>query len=192
MEYKALLATLAIVISLIGYVPYFRDLLAGRTKPHAFSWGVWTVITGLAFAIQFSENAGAGAWVTGFTGLICFTIFLLALSKGKMSFPLIDWVCLIAALIALALWWFAKLPLASVALLVAADFIAFVPTFRKAYFKPYEDTPITFGLNGFKFVISLFALESLTLTTALYPASLVLTNWSFAAMVYLRRRQLRK
>ena len=189
-DYKVVLGLLAIIISLIGYIPYFRDIFSGKTKPHAFSWFVWSVITGIGFGIQFTEKGGAGSWVTGFTAVICTVIFVLALFKGKRSFPLTDWAALVAALMALVLWLVAKQPVASVLLITATDAIAFVPTFRKAYHHPHEDTAITFGLNGLKFFISLFALESWTLTTWLYPMSLIISNWAFTLMMYIRRKQL--
>lgn len=192
MDYKVVLGVITLVIAFVSYVPYFRDLFAGRTKPHAFSWFVWMVITGIAFAVQVAEKGGAGTWVTGVTALLCLVIFVFALFKGKRHFHLTDWICLLAAMVALALWQLAENPLAAVVLITLTDAIAFIPTFRKGFVKPYEDTPITFGLNGLKFFISLFALNSVTMTTWLYPASLVVTNWAFAAMVYARRRQVSK
>jgi hypothetical protein len=188
-DYKIALGILTLIIAFVSYVPYFRDLFAGRTKPHAFSWFVWMVITGIAFAVQVAEKGGAGTWVTGVTALLCLVIFIFALFKGKRHFHITDWLCLLAAMVALALWQFAENPLAAVILISLTDAIAFIPTYRKGYLHPFEDTPITFGLNGLKFFISLFALDSVTVTTWLYPASLTVTNWAFAAMMYVRRRQ---
>jgi len=191
-DYKVVLGILTLVIALVSYVPYFRDLFAGRTKPHAFSWFVWMVITGVAFGVQVSEGGGAGTWVTGVTAVLCLVIFVLALFKNQRHFHLIDWMCLLGALVSLAFWQLAENPAAAAVLITLTDAIAFIPTFRKGYHKPREDTPITFGLNGLKFFISIFALETLTLATWLYPASLVITNWSFATMMYVRRRQVKQ
>ena len=72
------------------------------------------------------------------------------------------------------------------------DTLGFVPTFRKAYQKPREETTTTFSFGAIKFAISLAALESFSLTTALFPAVLVLSNSAFVIMVLLRRRALAK
>ncbi len=189
-NYKVALGVLTLAIAFVSYVPYFRDIIAGRTKPHTFSWFVWTVLTGIAFGVQVAEHAGPGAWATGITTLLCLVVFVFGLVKGNVRFPLVDWLCLGLALVGLVLWQVADNPIAAVILITLTDAFAFIPTFRKGYVKPYEDTPSTFWLSGLKFFISLFALESVTLSTWLYPASLVLTNWVFVTMVYMRRKQI--
>ena len=73
---------------------------------------------------------------------------------------------------------------------MAADACGFIPTFRKAFHKPHEETLMEYALSVVKFTIALFALESFNLTTWLYPASLVLTNGLFVAMLLGRRRSL--
>ena len=90
MDYKIVFGYIATILAFIGYVPYFRDIIRNQTKPHAFSWLVWGILTGIAFTAQVTENAGAGAWVTGFSSLVCLIIFLLALFKGNRTFILSD------------------------------------------------------------------------------------------------------
>ena len=46
--------------------------------------------------------------------------------------------------------------------------------------------------SALKYVLGLAALGSLNWTTALYPASLVVSNIGFVALLWIRRRQLRK
>jgi hypothetical protein len=79
---KVVLSTLAIIISIIAYIPYFRDIFKGKTKPHAFSWLIWSVMLTIAFIAQLVEEGGAGAWVTGATAILCSAVFTLALFKG--------------------------------------------------------------------------------------------------------------
>jgi hypothetical protein len=114
---KESLGILAIVIGFIGYVPYFRTIFSGKTKPHAFTWFVWGLLTAIAFAGQIAGKGGAGAWVTGFTAFISFTIFALALAKGKKDFPVADWLCLVGCMLALALWAFTNDPLSAIILI---------------------------------------------------------------------------
>lgn len=79
MEYKIFLGYLAVVIGIVSYIPYITNIFRGKTKPHAFSWLVWAVLTGIAFAAQIVENGGAGTWVIEATALTCMVIFILAL-----------------------------------------------------------------------------------------------------------------
>ena len=192
MDFKIVIGVLATVVAFIGYVPYFKDIFSDKTKPHAFSWLIWGILTAIGFFGQVADNAGPGAWVTGFTAFVCFLIAGLGFIKGRKNIVLIDWLSLVGSGIALYLWYLTDSPLWSVILITLIDAVAFFPTFRKSYFKPNEETLITYFLSGIKFLISLFALTNFSLITSLYPISLVVMNFAFIAMLYVRRRQLKE
>lgn len=186
------LGILAVIIGFIGYVPYFRTIFNGKTKPHAFTWLVWGVLTGIAFVGQVVGDGGAGAWVTGFTAFISFTIFVLALAKGIKDFPLADWLCLVGCAAALGVWAFTNDPLSAIILITVIDALAFAPTFRKSYSKPYSEPMFTYAMSGLKFLVALFALQELSLVTVLYPASLVIANGAFVLLLVVQRKRLTK
>lgn len=189
-EYKEILGLIAIGIAIISYAIYFRQIIVGKIIPHAFSWFIWSITTGTIFAAQIVSGGGAGAWVTGFTSAAVFAFFVLAFVKGSRKFHKIDWVFLALALSSLVLWWLTKQPLLSVILITLTDLLAAVPTIRKAYHKPYEDSATLFGISALKFVVALFALQSLTLVTWLYPASVVFGNTVITLVIIIRRQQL--
>jgi hypothetical protein len=189
MDYKDALGIIAIIIGVIGYIPYFRTIITGATKPHAFSWLVWGVLTATAFGGQLVGRGQAGSWVTGFTALICFSIFTLSLVKGRRDFPLADWLCLIGCVIALGLWAITKDPFLAIILITLIDMLAFIPTFRKSYLNPYSETAFTYFMSALKFLVSLFALHVLSSVTVLYPASLVLTNGAFVILLIAQRKR---
>jgi chromate transport protein ChrA len=191
MEAKIWISAVAVVMTLVGYSFYFKDIFAGKTHPHAFSWLVWASLTAIAFAGQVSDGAGVGAWVTFTTAAISFIIFFLSLSRGEKNVTKSDWANLIGAGFAIVLWIFTKEPVLSVILITIIDFLGFMPTIRKSYYKPHEETLIHYVLAGFKFLLATIALENYSLTTWLYPMSLVLANFLFVIMLTVRRKQLR-
>lgn len=148
---KDTLGVLAVIIGFIGYVPYFRTILSGKTKPHAFTWLVWGTLTAIAFAGQIAGNGGAGAWVTGFTALISFIIFGFALVKGVKDFPAADWLCLGGCIVATVLWLITNDPLTAIVLITLIDAVAFIPTIRKSYSEPHSEPAFTYTLSGLKF-----------------------------------------
>ncbi|MBI5391039.1 hypothetical protein HZB02_06140 [Candidatus Woesearchaeota archaeon] len=176
MDYRTIIGIIATLIALIGYISYFRNIFAGRIKPHAFSWFVWGVIGITAFAAQVVKDAGPGAWVTGVTGLASIVIAVLALRKGVVDFPVFDWVCLGGAFLTLLLWWYTHDPTLAIIMITATDLVAFLPTFRKGYIMPYEEDIFAFSLGSVKYGVSLFALGTLSVATVLYPAYLVIVN----------------
>lgn len=188
---KTFLGILAILIGLYGYIPYFRNIFAGKTKPHAFSWFVWFLLTAIAFFAQIAGKGGAGAWVTGFTALVSLFITITALKVGRKNIVPLDWLFFVGSLASLVLWAVTKNPVGSVILITIIDALAFIPTFRKSYHKPDEETALTYTLSSLKFAVSLAALSVVTVTTALYPLSLVITNGLFVGMVLWRRQSLK-
>jgi len=179
----------AVAIATIGYVPYFRDVLQGRTKPHATSWLLWGLLAGIAFLGQISGNAGSGAWVTGFTAVMSLVVFVLSLFKGTRDVVLADWFSLAGAGIALVLWYLTSDPLLSVAISTVINALAFFPTFRKSWRRPQEETVVMYFLSGLKFVLALLSLQTVSLLTTLFPLSLVLMNWLFVALLLVQRRR---
>lgn len=182
----------AVALGLFGYFFYMRGILQGKVKPHAFSWFVWGLLTAIAFIAQVAEGGGACAWVTGVTALCSFGFALVGLSASSRVFiTRSDWVFFIGALLTIPVWYFTGNPLWSVILITVIDAIAFAPTVRKAFIYPETENGRTYALSGLKFIIGLFALESFTWTTALYPASLVVANFAFVAMLLWRRRSVK-
>ncbi len=189
-EYKVILGILATLITLISYAFYYRGIFKGKTKPHFFSWFIWSILVGIAFAAQLTKGAGPGAWATGVTALLCLSVAIVAFFKGTRDFPLVDWLCLTASFVAIALWVYTKDPTASIILITLTDLIAYIPTVRKSYHRPHEETLITYVLSAVIWTIGLFALESFALANWLYTGSLILTNVLFVTMVMIRRRSI--
>lgn len=187
-DYKEVLGVLAIVIGVLAYIPYLRDLFKGETKPHVFSWLIWGLITAIAFFAQASRGAGAGIWVEIFTFFICMFVAGWALFRGEKNITRTDWICFLGAMLAIVMWAITKEPLTAVILIILIDILAFVPTYRKSYSKPFEETLFTYLLSGIKFIPALFAVTSFNLTTVLYPSYLILANIAFVAFSLLRRR----
>ncbi len=75
---------------------------------------------------------------------------------------------------------------------VVAEICAFAPTYRKSFSKPHEETVSSYAGAAVAVALSLFALESHSLTSWLYPVSVLVTNALFVAYVIVRRKQLRK
>ncbi|MBI2984565.1 MAG: hypothetical protein HYY50_02980 [Candidatus Kerfeldbacteria bacterium] len=142
----------------------------------------------MAFVIQLVGGAGAGSWVTGLTTVICFFIFVLALIKGNRQFVWIDWISLISALVAMALWRISNNPTASVLLITITDALGFVPTYRKGYYQPLEETASQYALAALKWAFGLIALETFSFVTWFVPVSLILLNGGFFLLLLVRRK----
>lgn len=173
MEFKTVVGIIAVGLNVVAFLPYVIDTIRGKTKPHIYSWLIWTLITGIVFIGQQAEGAGAGAWVTGCTTAINLIIFLLALKKGSSDITLSDKLCLGSALVILVLWLLSSSMLLSILLVTLVDTLAFIPTIRKSLNKPEEETFITYPLSTLRCVLGLIAIESYTLITCAYPVAML-------------------
>jgi chromate transport protein ChrA len=183
-----LLGLIAVGIAIVSYGLYFKDIFARRTKPHGFSWFIWAILNAFICYEQIIHGGGPGAWVTGVAAFADTLIFLAAFRYGERNITKTDWVCMVLALLALGIWVINSDVVMSVILACSVFVIGFVPTLRKSLRRAHEETAITFALNGLKFLISLFALATFTVTTALYPAVLFVVNTTFAVYLYTQRR----
>lgn len=187
-----ILGIIAIILGIIGVVPYIKSIISGQTKPHIFTWFIWGLLTAIAFFAQWSEGAGTGAWVTGMSAAACITIFFMALKNNEHNITKSDTVTFTVALLILPLWYYTGNALYAIILVTIIDSLGFYPTFRKSYSKPYEEHFLLYTTGAIKFFISLFIMDSFNLTTTLYPISLVVLNTLFVIMLYWRRNIIRE
>jgi hypothetical protein len=178
---------LAVVFALVSYVPYFLATLKGTNKPHAFSWVLWSLLTWIAFAIQASSGAGPGAWASGATAICCVAIAVVSFKHGEKGVTRGDWAAFVTGLLAIPLWIATKDPAASALLVTFVDLAGFYPTFRKSWRKPRQEMVSTHLLSMIKHLLSIAALEAVSIPTAFYPASLFVANVLLSGMILLRR-----
>jgi hypothetical protein len=187
-EYKTILGSLSVVMGFIAYAIYFKGIIENRIKPHVFSWLIWGIVVGIAFAAQVVKGGGAGSWNSGVTALMCFVIAGLAYPRGKKDFSIYDWASLLGAFAAALLWALVKEPTGSVIILCVLNILGTMPTLLKSYECPREESAITFTLNGFKFVVAIMALQSYSIATWLFPLTVFATNASLVAVILIRRK----
>ncbi len=190
MDLKETLGIASIVVGFAGYVPYLHGMAKGRVHPHVFSWLVWTLLTGIGFMLQMQDHAGPGAWVTGFTAFVCAIVTAWSLKVGEKTITGSDWAAFIAALVTIPLWLGAHSPLMAMVLITMIDSLAFWPTFRKSWWKPWDEALPEYWAAVIKFGLALFALSHVTIVSALYPAALVVLHLAFIVMAGLRRKAL--
>ena len=190
-HFKEILSGIAVALTFTAFIPYIRDILKGKTKPHIFSWVIWGTTTFVVFLAQLEGHGGVGAWPLGVSGTI--TIFIANLAyvkRGNPTVTKIDWFFLIAALLSLPLWHITSDPLWAVVILTVIDVLGFGPTIRKAYNFPHSESLLFFGLFAFRDFLVILALEHYSTTTVLFPATTSMACFLLVTMIFYRRRGL--
>jgi len=188
---KEILGTVAVILTFLAYVPYYRDVLSGKTHPHIYSWSLWGLLTALVVALQLKGGAGLSAVaVTAAAGLMCVGIVVLSLKHGKKYITVSDTVVAILSLIAIGFWVFANQPNISMLLVIVADILAFIPTVRKSWHSPHTETLSLYVTNTVRFSLAFLALREYTFLSASWIVVWVIANFLFSVILVVRRKQL--
>lgn len=186
---KEIIGVIAVILTFVGYVPYILDTVKDKTKPHIYSWFIWAFVTFIIFALQIMGHAGAGAFVTLATAILCLTIFILGLKNGQKDITRFDTVTFIISLIAVIIWIFAKQPAISNILIITINTLANLPTIRKSWNSPYSETLFTWEMGAIRNLLGLLALANYSLFTWLYPVTNLLINVLVSILLIIRRKQ---
>ncbi|EMR12513.1 hypothetical protein MPL1_10012 [Methylophaga lonarensis MPL] len=169
---KTLLSGLAIAITFFAFIPYIKSIISGHTRPHVFSWIIWGSTTLIVFFAQLQDGAGIGAWPIGVSGVITLLVAWLAYRyRADYSITRTDQIFMLMAILSLPLWYFTANPLWAVILLTFVDLLGFGPTFRKAFYLPYQENIGFFSLFALRNLLVVLALEHYSVTTTLFPAA---------------------
>lgn len=108
---------------------------------------------------------------------------------GEWTIAYRDWASFAAAVVLCGFYIRFRQPTVAAILATAIDLIGYEPTIRKALNKPYEDSITAFTLNSFKFIPSLLAMHTVSMSTALYPAVMIPANAFVALLLFEGRRR---
>jgi len=188
---KQLISGIAVFLTFGAYVPYYRDILNGKTKPHVYSWALWSLLTILLVALQVLGGAGAASWVTIAAGILCIGVVVLSYKSSQKDITSSDTTVAILSLLAMCFWLIAKQPIISILLVILADGLAFIPTIRKSWGNPYSETLSLYVTNALRFFLALAAVEKYTFLSTSWIIFWALGNALFSFMLIIRRRVLR-
>lgn len=188
MEVKIFFIALSVVCGLSAFLPYFIDIFRLKTKPHAYTWLIWTITQGTAVVGIFYGGGGwAGTELTIGTFLV-FVIFLFSLKYGTKNITKSDTVVLVLAMFAILIWWQLKQPILSMIMVSAIDIAGYAHSLRKSFKDPWSETLISWILFALSDIFAIFALNQINFLTATYLASIGSANLILFFICYFRRR----
>ncbi len=186
---KEIIGSIAVILTFVSYIPYYRDIFRGKTHPHVYSWSLWGLLTILLVALQIRGGAGPAVWVTASAGLLCLGVVLLSLKNGKKDITTSDTVTALLSLVAIFFWLVVDQPVTSIILVILADLLAFIPTIRKSYFQPYSETLSLYVTNSLRFVLALFAVEKYTFLSTAWIIAWIVGNVVLSVLLVVRRKR---
>lgn len=192
LDWKLVLGILAGILTVIGYVPYFKDIFAGRTKPHLYTWLIWAVTQGTATAALLYGGGKFGSIVLIVGLILVLAVLGFSFKHGTKNITRGDTITLLVALSATVVWWQLNNPLLSVIMVSAIDGLGYIPTFRKTYKEPYSETISFWVIMAVVAVLGIIANAEYNLLTVTYLSVLAVANTAVVLLSFLRRKGIQR
>ena len=175
------------LLTVIGSVPYVIATLRGAARPQVVSWSVWAALLAIGSAAALSDGQVPAAAYSGFCAAECALVAVLAVRGGDLAFRRLDVLCLAGAAAGLVLLAVVRASAAAVAVTVAADLIAYIPTIAHAWRAPREETCSAYVLYAAGAWLALAVADFSVLAAVAYPAYLAVADTGVACMILARR-----
>ena len=190
--FQEFFGVLALALGLYGSGLYIFSILKKESRPHFYTFLIWSIITWIGFCAQFTDHAGPGMWVMLFTALATTITAILAIPFGTKDITKSDFIFLILSLSAIVPWLMTNDPFLSVLMICLIDGLAMIPTIRKSWNDPWGENLKSYGLHNAKFFLSLFAITNITFVTLAYPIAVITVNLFLIIACLYRRRTIAK
>jgi len=131
-EITKLLALVSVMIYLVAFGLYNRQVITGKSKPNAAMWTIWVF---LGFLNAASYRVMTGDWVKAmitYTGCAAMTFtFIFIVKTGKFTrLGQFDLACLFLGVSSVIVWWVKRDATFANLLMQICIAISFIPTTR--------------------------------------------------------------
>ena len=189
LDIKLVFSIIATLITIIwGFFPYIRDIFRNKTKPHIYTWLIWTITQGVATVGLIYGKGGWGALELLIGTFFVFIIFLLSFKYGTKNVAKLDTVMFVVALLFFVIWTQVQDPLLAVFMVSIVDILGYMPSFRKTFQEPWTETVTTWLLFAIGNIFVMLSLGQYNLLTLTYLVSIATANIILVAICLVRRK----
>jgi YVTN family beta-propeller protein len=198
------LAYLAALINLVAGGGAVVAALRRQIQPNPVSWAVWSATGWIAFAGQVQQGVGAPALLTLTVGIVATAILLacfVEIGSPEHRFQVnlhpswqvtpLDAACGVLALLTLVAWQVTASATVAIALSIAVDALAGIPTIAKAYRSPRTEPAVLYLAAIVCGVLTLASVTSWTFGDAGFAVYFLLLNITIAVPVTVDRLRTR-
>jgi len=181
---------LAFLFNLSGTASYLYAVIKGKARPHKVTWFLWALAPLIAFAAQLAQGVGISSLLTfsvGFGPLLIFTASFFS-KKSDWKITKFDLFCGLVSVLALILWALTQDAFIALLLAIAADGVACLPTYIKAWHHPETEDYRAYLFAVIASLITLASLQTWTFVFYAFPLWTFLVCSIFVVLIKLRTR----
>ncbi len=182
-------AILGAVLYLGGFVPYIYHVFHGRVVPHAFTFSVGMILSGINTYILITSGTLDASTITPIirtiAGVIGATIGWYLISKIHIT--RVDIIAIVLAVLCLGVVYIYG---ASSAIIptILVDILVLTPTLRKIHDNPDTEDAWAWILTVFSMAATLLSFPTHTLESSLFWAYVMIVNLLVAAYITYRKK----
>lgn len=191
-EYKEIIWIISVSILIYGKILYINSILKWKTKPHSYSWLIWTILMAIGFIWQYSDNWWSGTWVLLTWVLTSFLTLILSLKYGTTNITQSDKWILYCILCGIIIYFYSQNLKFTILLVILLDALWYIPTIRKTRIAPYSEDLLVWSISILPLLWAIIALDNYTFLTYWYLTVLISMNSIvIAVIIYYRRYPLK-
>ena len=191
-DFKLVIAIIATLLTIGAYFPYLRDVFQKKTKPHLYTWLIWAITQGTATVALLHGGGKFGAISLIVGTVLVVVVLLLSFKYGTKNITKSDTFVLIAALLAIVVWWQLNNPFIAVLMISAIDGLGYIPTLRKSFAQPWSETLSFWGVMAIVMALTIIANAEYNALTVTYLATLAIANTAVFTLCFFRRKVIQK
>ena len=124
-----------VLVSLVAFFFYFRNIFRGQTKPNLVSWFIWMLAPFIGVFFQLKAGAGLASlpvFLAG-AGSLLVIVFSLRNKNAYWELTKLDMICGVLSLTSLVFYIYTHNLSISILFAILSDGLAFIPTFIKSW-----------------------------------------------------------
>jgi hypothetical protein len=140
------IALLSGVFLISGYIPYFLDVLRGKTVPSRASWIIWAFSTAILLFGVLGTGTHEAVWVPVADAVGCFVIFILSIGFGTGGWSRTDQMSFLVCAASLVVWYLTGSALVALIMNLLVYISGYIPTIAKAWKEPRSESLAAWSL----------------------------------------------
>lgn len=187
---KIFLYFLITILGLTSYAVGVKQMLKNTYAPSIFTRIVWLLLSiNSFFGVMLSNSSQSSLLLSGIIVIGSLAICIVSFWKGNKTIGKLEYFCTSLLIISVLIWIFFKTPLINLAISLFAHFIGGLPTYKKVWINPKDESTGFWSLFFLSSFLSIFASDFNSLKTIIVPIYFTLFDGS---MFFLTLRKLIK
>ncbi len=175
---KSSLVFFITLLTIYCFLPYIIDTIRGKTKPHIYTWIIFTLTSSVAFLTNLYSGGGLASIPLGIVILLNIFIVSLSLKYGTKDIDIKDKMLMLFAIISLIIWYFFNNLFLSIIIATLVDVLGYIPTIRKVWSDPKSETQSFWFMIGLSQFLTIFTNKEYNFYTCFYLICVCIFSWS--------------